>query len=484
MRHRGGRACAAARCGAGDWVRLTDPKGRRHNIRLEPGEHFHTQGLVDHDDLIGGPEGFVVTSTAGGEYLAVRPLLGDYVLSMPRGAAVVYPKDAAQIVAMADIYPGARVVEAGVGSGALTCRCCAPSATAGCRRSSGARTSPTSPAATSRGSSAAPHPAWPLSVGDLSRCCRAVEPGSVDRVVLDMLAPWENLDAVADALAPGGVFFSYVATTTQLSRLAETLRAHGRVHRAPGLGVDGARLAPRGPRRAARARMIGHTGFLLTTRRLAAGRDRRSGRSAARRRGAYGVDSAGPRPVGSDRRDGRRSSTARARRDDRPSTPRRGSTTRDEVGSRAMTLHGGGTRSVASPVPIGGRSAARELRSQVAFLEAEVSDLRRRLADAPGQLDAALEQRLADTERSLAAVTPRTSGSPTTLRAARDQIIDLKEEVDRLAKPPPASARSSNAHEDGTVDIFTGGRKMRVAVSPASTSTTCDAARRSCSTRR
>ncbi|MGO1318539.1 MAG: tRNA (adenine-N1)-methyltransferase, partial [Cellulomonadaceae bacterium] len=106
---------------AGDKVQLTDPRGRLHTITLAPGATFHThRGYFAHDDLIGASEGTVVRTTADIEYLALRPLLSDYTLSMPRGAAVVYPKDAGQIVAMADIFPGARVVEAGVGSGALT----------------------------------------------------------------------------------------------------------------------------------------------------------------------------------------------------------------------------------------------------------------------------------------------------------------------------------------------------------------------------
>src|SRR3954467_9061279 len=106
---------------AGEWVRLTDQKGRRHNFELVPGKRFFSnRGHLDHDDLIGREEGFTVASSAGGEYLVFRPLLSEFVVSMPRGAAVVYPKDAAQIVAMADIFPGARVVEAGAGSGALS----------------------------------------------------------------------------------------------------------------------------------------------------------------------------------------------------------------------------------------------------------------------------------------------------------------------------------------------------------------------------
>src|SRR5215207_9654390 len=106
----------------GDQVQLTDPKGRHYTFTLEAGKSFHThKGSFGHDELIGAPEGSVVRSTGGTAYLALRPLLSDYVLSMPRGAAVVYPKDAAQIVGMADVFPGARVVEAGAGSGALTC---------------------------------------------------------------------------------------------------------------------------------------------------------------------------------------------------------------------------------------------------------------------------------------------------------------------------------------------------------------------------
>ena len=106
----------------GDQVQLTDPKGRRHRLVLAAGRSFHThKGSVAHDDLIGAPEGSVVISSGGTSYIALRPLLADYTVSMARGAAVVYPKDAAQIVAMADIFPGARVLEAGAGSGALSC---------------------------------------------------------------------------------------------------------------------------------------------------------------------------------------------------------------------------------------------------------------------------------------------------------------------------------------------------------------------------
>ena len=105
----------------GDRVQLTDPKNRMHTIVLEHGKAFHThRGALEHDALIGLPDGSVVVSSGNTAYLALRPLLSDYVLSMPRGAQVIYPKDAAQIVHEGDIFPGARVLEAGAGSGALT----------------------------------------------------------------------------------------------------------------------------------------------------------------------------------------------------------------------------------------------------------------------------------------------------------------------------------------------------------------------------
>ena len=103
-------------------MQLTDSKGRRYTLVLEDGATYHThRGGLPHDDLIGLPEGSLVTSAAGTPYLALRPLLSDYVLSMPRGAQVIYPKDAAQILMWGDVFPGARVLEAGAGSGALTC---------------------------------------------------------------------------------------------------------------------------------------------------------------------------------------------------------------------------------------------------------------------------------------------------------------------------------------------------------------------------
>ena len=283
----------------GEWVRLTDAKGRRHNLRLEKGREFHTnKGGISHDDLLGREEGFTVTSTGGAEYLVFRPLLTEFVVSMPRGAAVVYPKDAAQVVAMADVYPGARVVEAGAGSGALTCsllRAVGPTGWVSSyeRREDFAEVARRNVAQFFGDA----HPRWRLTVGDLVESLPAgEEPGSVDRVVLDMLAPWECVDVVADALAPGGIVIAYVATTTQLGRVVETLRAHGEFTEPQPWEtlvrewhVEGLAIRPS-------HKMNGHTGFLVTARRMAPGNraPRKKRRPAP---GAYGVDYTGPRPA-------------------------------------------------------------------------------------------------------------------------------------------------------------------------------------------
>ena len=258
---------------AGERVQLTDSKGRLHTILLTHDGYFQShRGSFRHSELIGRDEGTVLTTASGHQLLALRPLLSDYVLSMPRGAAVVYPKDAGQIVQMGDIFPGARVVEAGVGSGALSMSLLSAVGERGSLLSVERREDF---ADIARGNVESwfggPHPAWDVRVGDLADALATLEPGSVDRVVLDMLAPWENLDAVSRALAPGGVVIAYVATTTQLSRFAEDARssesftepqaweAMVRTWHLEGLSVRPDH------------RMIGHTGFLITARRLAPG---------------------------------------------------------------------------------------------------------------------------------------------------------------------------------------------------------------------
>ena len=252
----------------GDRVQLTDAKGRKHTVILEPGATFHThRGALAHDDLIGRPDGSVISSAAGTSYLALRPLLTDYVLSMPRGAAVIYPKDAAQIVHWGDIFPGATVLEAGAGSGALTCSLLRAVGPDGRVISYEVRDDHAEHAARNVERFFGGRPAnWSLTVADL-----AEHGGEVDRVVLDMLEPWAVLPTVEEALVPGGVLTVYVATATQLSRVAEDIRQRGgftepsaweTLHRP--WHLVGLAVRPE-------HRMIGHTAFLLTTRRLAPG---------------------------------------------------------------------------------------------------------------------------------------------------------------------------------------------------------------------
>jgi tRNA (adenine57-N1/adenine58-N1)-methyltransferase len=286
---------------AGEWVRLVDGKGRKHNFCLEPGKRFFSnRGHLDHDELIDREEGFTVTSSAGGEYLVFRPLLSEFVVSMPRGAAVVYPKDAAQIVAMADIFPGADVVEAGVGSGALTCsllRAVGPHGRVSSfeRREEFADVARRNVDQFFGAEDGRTHPAWELTIGDLAEELPA-SGERCDRIILDMLAPWDCLDAAADALRPGGIVCAYVATTTQMSRFVETVRVHGGFTEPSAWEslvrdwhVEGLAVRPGHS-------MIGHTAFLVTARRMAPGE-----RPPQRRRrpapGAYGPDNTGPRPA-------------------------------------------------------------------------------------------------------------------------------------------------------------------------------------------
>ena len=210
---------------AGDRVQLTDSKGRHYTLTLAAGGEYHThRGALAHDDLIGRPEGSVVTSAGGSTYLALRPLLPDYVLSMPRGAQVIYPKDAAQIVMWGDIFPGARVLEAGAGSGALTCSLLRAVGAGGEVHSYELR--PDFAAIARKNVEAflgGPQKAWTLHVGDVADNRET----GFDRIVLDMLTPWEALDMVERSIVPGGVFVGYVATTPQLSELVEALRERG-----------------------------------------------------------------------------------------------------------------------------------------------------------------------------------------------------------------------------------------------------------------
>ena len=272
---------------AGDRIQLTDSKGKLYSFTITPGKEWHThKGWITHDDLIGLPEGSVVSTTAGLKFTAFIPLLADYVLSMPRGATIVYPKDAAMIVGVADVYPGARVLEAGVGSGALTLSLLRAVGPSGSVHSVERRQDFADNATANITDYFGEKPNnWSLDVGSVQEKEFQTQ---FDRVILDMLAPWECVAMAAQVLRPGGVFLAYVATTTQLSATAEALKEDGHFTEPEssetivrGWHHEGLAVRPQ-------QRMIGHTGFLIHSRRMAPGVD-----VLARRRrpakGGYGV---------------------------------------------------------------------------------------------------------------------------------------------------------------------------------------------------
>lgn len=254
----------------GDRVQLTDAKGKMHTITLQENNEWHTHnGWIEHNGVIGLPEGSVIETSGGLKFLAFRPLLADYVLSMPRGATIVYPKDAAFILGMADIAPGVRVLEAGVGSGALTISLLRAVGPDGVVNSFEKRAEFALIASKNVKQYFGQTPEnWSLTIESVQDFNH---PEKYDRVILDMLAPWECVEMAAQVLEPGGVFLAYVATTTQLSETAETLKRHGAFTEPEsneslvrGWHHEGLAVRPQ-------HRMIAHTGFLIMSRRMAPG---------------------------------------------------------------------------------------------------------------------------------------------------------------------------------------------------------------------
>ena len=248
----------------GDLVLLVDRKKRRYLLRLVEGGQFHSHaGLIEHSDFVGQGDGYLAHSTRNASYLAVRPTLSDFIIQMPRGAQVIYPKDIGAILMSADIFPGARVLEAGVGSGALSMGMLRMGADiVGYELREDFAAKAVSNVTAFLGAEAANR--YRVELRDIYE---GIDERDLDRIVLDLPEPWQVVKHAQTALRPGGILFAYVPSTVQIARLHEALAdsAFGMaqtievLHR--GWYVKGDAVRPD-------HRMVAHTGFLTTARLL------------------------------------------------------------------------------------------------------------------------------------------------------------------------------------------------------------------------
>jgi tRNA (adenine57-N1/adenine58-N1)-methyltransferase len=250
----------------GERILLVDQRRRRYLVRLRAGETWHSHGGgVPHDLLIGATEGTVVRSATGMAFLAFRPRMADFVLKMPRGAQVVYPKDVGAILVEADVAPGAEVLEAGTGSGALTMALCRAVGPEGRVVSYELRSEFQAKAAENIEAYLGKLPAWlELREGDVREVATTGE--RFDRVILDVPEPWGVLEALAPVLPSGGIVCGYLPTTGQVQQLVMALDERGYEH------LETFEVLHRSWHVTDRSvrpeqRMIGHTGFITVARR-------------------------------------------------------------------------------------------------------------------------------------------------------------------------------------------------------------------------
>ena len=258
---------------AGDACLLFDRKGRRYLIELIPGAQFHHHhGLLPHDEIIGTEEGTTLRSSLGRPLTLVRPRLADFALKMPRGAAVVYPKDTGAILVWADIKPGDMVVEAGTGSGALTMALARAVGADGKVISFEMRQDHADLAAKRiRGFFGEVPDQIELRVGSVEDGLAELRP---DRIVLDLPEPWHSVPIAAEALAAGGIFCCYLPTVPQVQEVRKALDDAKVFLDAMTFeimmrewAIDGRSVRPG-------HRMIGHTGFITVARKREPAGDR------------------------------------------------------------------------------------------------------------------------------------------------------------------------------------------------------------------
>lgn len=248
---------------SGERILLVDKRGRRYLLRLRAGETWHSHGgALPHDLVIGSPEGTEVHSVSGMGFRAFRPRMADFVFKMPRGAQVVYPKDVGAILVEADVFPGARVLEAGTGSGSLTLALCRATGPEGRVVSYELRPEFRDIAAENIESFFGKLPPWlELREGDV----RDVAGETFDRAVFDLPEPWGALDALGRVLGPGGIACAYLPTTVQVQQFVLALEGAGFEH------LETFEVLHRSWHVAERSvrpdhRMVAHTGFITVAR--------------------------------------------------------------------------------------------------------------------------------------------------------------------------------------------------------------------------